>query len=289
MVHYELVKVTINALGLAEVILDMVVQHHDLPDSIVSDRGSLFISKFWSLLCYFLDIKWKLSTAFHPQTNDQTKQQNSTMETYLWAFVNFKLNNWARLLPMAEFAYNNAKNVSTDHMPFELNCAYHLRMSYEEKVDPCSKSKSVDKLSVELRELMIVCQENLYYTQKVQKQANDKGVKPRSYTSSDKVWLNSKYIKTKQNRKLEANFFGPFQVLYPVGKQAYKLELPRKWKIHNVFHVLLLEQDITRKEWMDEEVKQMEFDAGDDESEEYKIETIWDSAVYEKSQNQAIY
>ena len=54
---------------------------------------------------------------------------------------------------------------------------------------------------------------------------------------SNKVWLNSKYIKTKQNRKLEAKFFGPFQVLYPVAKQVYKLELSKKWRIHDIFHV----------------------------------------------------
>ena len=73
MVHYEPVKVTIDAPGLAEVIIDVVVRHHGLPDSIVTDRGSLFTSKFWSLLCYFLGVKWRLSTAFHPQTDGQTK------------------------------------------------------------------------------------------------------------------------------------------------------------------------------------------------------------------------
>ena len=140
------------------------------------------------------------------------------MEAYFRAFVNFKQNDWARLLPMAEFAYNNAKNASTGHMPFELNCSYHPRMLYEEDVDRRSQSKSADKLSAELIELMIVCRENLHHTQKLQKQTHDKGVKPRSYASSEKVWLNSKYIKTKRNRKLEAKFFGPFRVLYPVKK-----------------------------------------------------------------------
>ena len=67
MVHYEPVKVTINAPGLAEVIIDVVVRHHGLPDSIVTDRGSLFTSKFWLSLCYFLGIKQRLSTAFYPQ------------------------------------------------------------------------------------------------------------------------------------------------------------------------------------------------------------------------------
>ena len=241
MVHYEPVKVTINAQGQAEVIIDVVIWHHGLPDSIVINRGSVFISKFWSSLCYFLGVKRRLSTAFHPQKDGQTERQNSTMEAYLRAFVNFEQNNWAKLLPMAEFAYNNAKNASTGHTPFELNCGFHPRMSYEEDVDPRSQSKSADELSAELRELMIVCRENLHHAQELQKRAHDKGAKPRSYAPGEKVWLNSKYIKTKRNRKLEAKFFGPFRVLHPVGKQAYKLELPKKWRIHDVFHISLLE------------------------------------------------
>ena len=129
---------------------------------------------------------------------------------------------------MAEFAYNNANNASSGHTPFELNYGYHPRILYKEDVNSRSKSKSADELSTELRELMIVCRENLHHAQELQKRANDKGVKPKSYAPDDKVWLNSKYIKTKQNWMLKAKFFGPFQVLHPVGKQAYKLELPKK-------------------------------------------------------------
>ena len=152
-------------------------------------------------------------------------------------------------------------------------------MWYKDNVDPRSKSKSADDLSAELRELMIVCRENLHHAQELQKRAHDKGVKPRSYAPGDKVWLNSKYIKTKQNRKLEAKFFGPFRVLHPVGKQAYKLELPRKWRIHDVFHVSLLEQDTTRKGRVDEN-DAAELDASDNEGGEYEVEAIRDSAVY---------
>ncbi len=49
MVYYKPVRVTIDALGLAEVILDVVVRHHGLPDSIVNDWGLVFTSKFWLL------------------------------------------------------------------------------------------------------------------------------------------------------------------------------------------------------------------------------------------------
>ncbi len=157
MVHYVPVKVTIDAPGLEEVIIDVVVCHHGVPESIVTDRDSLFTSKFWSSICYFLGIKRKLSTAFHPQIDGQTERQNSTMEVYLRAFVNWEQDVWARLLRMAKFAYNNAKNASIGYTSFKLNCGYHLRVFFEKDVDPCSRSCSANKLAEELRELMEVC------------------------------------------------------------------------------------------------------------------------------------
>ena len=129
---------------------------------------------------------------------------------------------------MAKFAYNNAKNASIGFTSFELNCRYHPRVFYKKDLDPCSKSKTAEEIFSELWKLMTVCQQNLHHAQELQKRGHDKGVKPRSYAPGDKVWLSSKYLKTKRNRKLEAKFLGPFQVLHPVGKQAYKLKLPKK-------------------------------------------------------------
>ncbi len=150
MVHYEPVKVTIDAPGLAEVIIKTVVRHHDLSDSIIRDRGSVFTSKFSSLLYYFFGIKQRLSTAFHPQIDGQTERQNSTIEAYLRAFVNFEQNDWARLLPIAEFTYNNTKNASTGYTFFELNCGFHLQASYKKDVNHHSQSKSAHKLVIKL-------------------------------------------------------------------------------------------------------------------------------------------
>ena len=194
------------------------------------------------------------------------------MEAYLRAFVNFKQNDWAQLLPMAEFAYNNAKNASTGHTLFELNCGYYPCVSYEEDLDPRSKSKTAEELSSELQNLMAVCQQNLYHAQELQKRAHDKGVKPSSYAPGDKVWLNSKHLRTKRNRKLEAKFLGLFRVLYPVGKQAYKLKLPKKWRIHDVFHVSLLEQNTTKKGRVNNTQLNFEFEAGNDK--EYEVDGI---------------
>ena len=69
----------------------------------------------------------------------------------------------------------------------------------------------------------------------------------RSYTPSKKVRLNSKYIKTKYNQNSKAKFFGLFKVLHLIDKQAYKFELPKKYKVYDVFYILLLELNTIRK------------------------------------------
>ena len=129
---------------------------------------------------------------------------------------------------MAEFTYNNAKNASTGHTSFKLNYSFYPQVFFKDNVNPCSRSYSTNKLVKELRELIDICQQNLLYAKKLQKKVHNKGAKPQNYAPREKVWLNSKYIKTKQNQKLEAKFFGLFQILHPVGKQAYKLDLSIK-------------------------------------------------------------
>lgn len=83
-------------------------------------------------------------------------------------------------------------------------------MSYKEDVNFCSKYKLIDELLEELKEIIIVCQENFYYSQEFQKCAYNKNVKCKSYTFNNKVCLNSKYMKTKQNQKLEIKFLKLF-------------------------------------------------------------------------------
>ena len=76
-------------------------------------------------------------------------------------------------------------------MLFELNCGYHLCIFYKEDLNLRSKSKTAEELFSKLQNVIAVYQQNLYYTQKLQKQALNKKVKSQNFTLDDKIWLNS--------------------------------------------------------------------------------------------------
>jgi len=87
-VHYEPMS-GITALDTARVFYRAIWKHHGLSDSIVSDRGTQFVSHFWDELCTRLKIQARLSTAFHSETNGQIENVNDVLKQYLRAFVSF--------------------------------------------------------------------------------------------------------------------------------------------------------------------------------------------------------
>ena len=122
---------------------------HGMPDVIITDRGSLFTSNFWSAFCYHLIVELRYSTAFHPQTDGQTERQNSTLEQYLRSVVNYQQDDWLEWLPLAEFAYNNSNHVSTGISPFMAYTGRNPKFTEEIRSTEDNHEVSVVKEKVE--------------------------------------------------------------------------------------------------------------------------------------------
>ncbi len=119
MCHYIPCRSDMTARELSEVITQEVIRLHGVPSAIKSDRGSFFTFQLWANLIYSFRIELQLSIAFHPQTDGQTERRKSVLEQYLRSYVNYQQDDWASLLPLAEFAYNNAVHSSTGRAPFK--------------------------------------------------------------------------------------------------------------------------------------------------------------------------
>ncbi|GJT77100.1 putative reverse transcriptase domain-containing protein [Tanacetum coccineum] len=106
-----------------------VVTRHGVPVSIISDRDGRFTLLFWKALHEALGTHLDMSTAYHPETDDQSERTIQTLEDMLRACVIDFGKSWDRHLPLVEFSYNNSYHTSIKASPFE--ALYGRKLQYE--------------------------------------------------------------------------------------------------------------------------------------------------------------
>ena len=229
----------------AALFVQHVIRAHGVPANIVSDRDPIFTSHFWRRLMELLGIHSNRSTAFHPQTDGQTERLNSVLEQYLRIYCDFQQTDWASLLPLAEFSYNNSKHSATTLSPFFANYGFHPSMSLL-PAHPNSQTPAADSYVLQLQQAQVVLQRELLKARKaMEKSANRRRRQAPTLLPGAKVWLLRRHIQTiRPSSKLDVRRLGPFSVIGPVGTSSYRLDLPRGMQIHPVFHVSLLEPHV---------------------------------------------
>ena len=242
MTHLVPCNKTTDAPQFARLFVDHVIRLHGIPESLVSDRGSLFTSHFWKSLSQMLRLKGRLSTAFHPQTDSQTERMNQTIEQYLRIYCNYQQDDWYHHLSLAEFAYNNAFQSTIRCSPFYANYGYHPRFQVLVSESLTPEVPLAKEYAEKLQHHHDSLIETIKQAQDTQARYYDAKHKRIEFTVGDQVWLLSLNIKTKRpSKKLDWKRLSPYKVTECLGLQAYRLELPESMKIHPVFHVSLLE------------------------------------------------
>ncbi len=145
------------------------------------------------------------------------------------------------MLSQVEFAYNNTTHALTGINPFFANYGFHPRFSLQIPRD--SVNTSAEERATRLGQVEQDLMAKFKLTQEWQKkQANHRRKDYPNFKVGDKVWLLRKNIATTRPcAKLDYKRLGPFKIAKLVSLVACHLELPPQFKIHNVFHVSLLE------------------------------------------------
>jgi hypothetical protein len=129
--HFSSTLTIVTTAGMARLFVQNVWKHHGLTRRVVSDRDPQFVAEFTRELYRLLGIKLAATTAYHPQGDGQTERVNQELEQYLRLFINQRQDDWADLLSLAEFQYNNHVHSATQHQPFLLDSGRLPRMGFE--------------------------------------------------------------------------------------------------------------------------------------------------------------
>src|SRR5260221_13477904 len=129
---------SIDSPELAQLFLTHVFLKHSMPSHITSNQGSEFVSHFFQSLGKLLQMELHFTSGYHPEGDGQMECLNQVLEQYLRAYTNYQQDDWSSLLPLAEFAYNNAMNKMTGVSPFFTNKGYHPSLVVEPNVQVSS-------------------------------------------------------------------------------------------------------------------------------------------------------
>ena len=131
MAHFVVTTERTSTEGLARLFRNNVWKLHGLPESIVSDRGPQFAAEMTKELNRILEIKMKLLTSYHPQTDGQTERINQKLEQYLRFFIDHRQNDWPEWLALAKFVVNNKVHLTTKTSLFMANYGREMRMGVD--------------------------------------------------------------------------------------------------------------------------------------------------------------
>ncbi|WVZ79968.1 hypothetical protein U9M48_027490, partial [Paspalum notatum var. saurae] len=217
--HFIPVKTTYRAKQYAELYISRIVYLHGVPLTITSDRGSLFLSRFWEQLQTALGTNLIHSSAYHPQTSGQVERVNQILEDMLRARALTYSTKWDECLPLA----SSPTTIAIEELRY-------------------------GTFRGPIRQTQVrFIHGNLKRARSRRKSYSDKRRRPLVFEKDDHVYLKVSPMKGVHRfgvkGKLAPRYVGPFKITEPCGPVAYRLELPPHLAaVHDVFHVSQLKK-----------------------------------------------
>ncbi|XP_070006065.1 uncharacterized protein [Nicotiana sylvestris] len=183
------------------------------------------------------------NSSFHPQSDGQTKRFNGMLEEYLRHFVTKSQKNWVKLLDAAQLCFNSQKSSSTNKSAFEIVTGQQPLLPHTINTPNMSKYPPAASFSKEWKQNLEIVQSYFVKAQKRMKRHADRNRHFVEYQVGDKamVKIPKWYLFAGvHDPRLLQKYIGPLSIERRIGKVAYCVDTPAWWKIHLVFHVILL-------------------------------------------------
>ena len=221
-----------------------------IPQEILSDRGSQFVSDLMREISRLLSVRQLQTTPYHAQCNGLVERWNGTLRGMLQKMAAERPSDWDRYIPALLFSYREVAQASLGFSPFELVYGRSVRgpMSVLRDIwadeDINEQTKTTYQYVLELRErLESTCKlahDELRKAQENQHKWFNKKARAKHLKEGDQVLL---LLPTKLN-KLEMQWQGPFDIIKKVRENDYVINLDGQ---HKMFHANMLRKYLVRK------------------------------------------
>jgi Integrase zinc binding domain/Chromo (CHRromatin Organisation MOdifier) domain len=234
-------KVTMDGIG--DLLHENLYKQFELLDKMLSDWGPQLAAKAFRAMLSRLGVNLVLSMAYHPQTDGTMKCVNQEIEAYLAIYCHSHPETWKKNLATMEFTHNNWRHADRPKTSFKIiqgESPKALPLTYENTKFPSINDK--------IKQMMTDWDETLAAHELARVRIAERRRNTFTpFTVRQKVWLDTQNIKINYHKKMAPKREGPFKVEEVLGPVTYRLKLPTTWKVHNVFHAVLLKPYVETK------------------------------------------
>ena len=199
----------VHASDIIEFIEEEIICQHGVPEQIVSDNGTQFVSRAFDSFVTKLGIKHSKTCDYHPEANGMDERFNGSIIKILRNYINETQTNWCSKLKWALMIYNSTTNESTKISPYTILFGRTPRT-------PLSLAGEVtnERIEVASHEMIRrVAALNMQQAQESQKRYYDKSRRQQDFEVFDMVLVKSHAPPRGDSKKLAPVFSGPHMIV----------------------------------------------------------------------------
>lgn len=231
---------------IAEAFVKNFILIYGQPETILTDRGSNFMSEVFRNVCKLFKIKKFCCSSYHPETNGNVERVHRTLKDYLRNFVDKSLQNWDELLPFAIFCYNTSVHSSTGFSPYELifgkEASIPIKVSTNTNLPVYNYDDYYCYIKSVLHNMQNMAKSCLEKAKEKNKKYYDRNAKGLEIEEGDLILLEN--IRKGHGQKLQPLRQGPYEVIEVLSDENVKIMINGKPRIVHKNRLFPYHQDI---------------------------------------------
>lgn len=213
----------------ARAFIQHVVLRHGVPESLLTDQGTNFMSTLMKAVCRQLGIRKLRTTPYHPESNGVIERFHGTLTGMIKHFVRANGTDWDQWVPFALLAYRSQEHSATGYSPHYLLCGQEVNLPGEAWVRPKDGEGDEEELTTHvmerLEEARRVAHQQIHQQWKKRAQRCNRRRRPRRYEAGDKVYVHNPVKPAGTCAKFHCPWTGPHTIKERMSDVTYRVKL----------------------------------------------------------------